>query len=147
MLKEFKEFIARGNAIDLAIGVIIGAAFGAIVTSLVNDIVMPLAGLLLGSADFTNLFWVVKEGVAAGPYATLAAAQEAGAVTVNYGVFVNALVSFVIVAFVVFLIVKGVNKIRKPAGEPATKECPYCLTAVPEAATRCPACTSQLSAG
>ena len=145
MLKEFKEFIARGNAIDLAVGIVIGAAFGAIVASLVNDIVMPLVGVLLGGADFSNLFWVAKEGATAAPYATLAAAQEAGAVTVNYGVFVNAIVSFVIVAFTVFLIVKAVNKIRKPAEESPTKECPHCLTAIPEAATRCPACTSELA--
>lgn len=144
MLREFREFVAKGNAIDLAVGVVIGAAFGAIVTSIVNDVIMPLVGLVLGGVDFTNLFIVAKEGATAGPYATLAAAQEAGAVTVNYGVFLNAVVTFVIVAFVVFLVVKAVNKVRKPAEPPVTKDCPRCLTPIPEAATRCPACTSEL---
>ncbi len=146
MLKEFKKFIARGNAMDLAVAVVIGAAFGAIVTSLVNDLVMPVAGLLLGGADFTNLFAVLKEGATAGPYATLVAAQDAGAVTLNYGLFINALVSFVIIAFAVFMIVKGVNKLRKTEeeAEVPTKDCPFCLTSIPEAAKRCPACTSAL---
>ena len=145
MVKEFKEFIARGNAIDLAIGLVIGVAFGTIVASLVNDVIMPLVGVVLGGVDFSNMFITVKEGVIAAPYPTLVAAQDAGAVTVNYGAFINTIVSFVIIAFVVFLLVKGINKIRKPAEEPATKDCPYCLTAAPEAATRCPACTSQLT--
>jgi len=146
MLKEFKEFIARGNAMDLAVGVIIGAAFGAIVTSLVNDLVMPIVGLLLGGADFANLFVVLAQGTPQGPYATLAAAQEAGAATLNYGLLLNAIVNFIIIAFVIFLMVKAVNKVRKPAEEPEapTKECPHCLTEIPEAAMRCPACTSQL---
>lgn len=145
MLKDFKDFIARGNALDLAVGVVIGAAFGAIVTSLVNDLVMPLVGLLLGGADFAELFVVLKEGTVAGPYSTLAAAGEAGAVTLNYGLFINALVSFVIIAFAIFMIVRGVNKMRK-AKEVASKDCPHCLTSVPLAATRCPACTSELGA-
>ncbi len=147
MLKEFKEFIARGNAIDLAVGVVIGAAFGAIVTSLVNDIIMPTVGLLLGGANFSQFFVVLKEGSTAAPYATVAAAREVGAVTLNYGVFVNAVVSFLIIAFAVFVIIKGINRMRGPAKEgPSTKDCPFCLTAVPLAATRCPACTSELGA-
>jgi large conductance mechanosensitive channel len=145
MLKEFKEFIARGNAIDLAVGVVIGAAFGAIVTSLVDGLIMPLVGLALGKVDFVNLFVVLREGGTAGPYPTLKAAQAAGAVVLAYGAVVNAIVTFVIVAFVVFLVIRAVNKIRQPAAPPATKECPYCLTSVPEAATRCSACTSDLA--
>lgn len=147
MIKEFKEFIARGNALDLAVGVVIGAAFGAIVTSLVADLVMPVVGLALGGADFAELYVVLKEGATAAPYATLAAAQEAGAVTLNYGLFINALVNFLIIAFAIFMIVKSVNKLRKPAEpEVTTKACPFCLTDVPLAATRCPACTSELGA-
>ncbi len=145
MLKEFREFIKRGNAIDLAVGLVIGAAFGAIVTSLVNDVVMPVVGLLLGKVDFANLFFVLKQGDPAGPYSTLALAQEAGAVTMNYGVFVSAIVSFVVVAFAVFLVVKVVNRMRKPDEEPATKDCQFCLSSIPDGATRCPACTSQLT--
>ena len=141
MFKEFKEFIAKGNAIDLAVGVVIGAAFGAIVTSLVKDVIMPVVGLALGGVDFGNKFVVLKGG---GSYPTLAAAQEAGVPTLNYGVFINAIVAFIIIAFVIFLVVKGVNKLRPPAPEPDTKDCPRCLTAVPVAATRCPACTSDL---
>jgi len=140
MLKEFKDFIAKGNAIDLAVGVVIGAAFGAIVTSLVNDVIMPVVGLLLGKVDFTNVF-AALDGK---DYATLALAQEAGAPTLNYGLFINAIVNFVIVALVIFLVVKAVNKVRKPAEPAPTKDCPRCLTAVPEAATRCPACTTDL---
>lgn len=147
MLKEFKEFVARGNAMDLAIGVVIGAAFGAIVTSLVNDVVMPLVGLALGGADFAQLFVVLKEGAVAGPYATVAAAGEAGAVTLNYGLFINAIVNFVIIAFVIFMLVKGLNKMRRPAEAVVdTKACPYCKTDIALAATRCPACTSELGA-
>lgn len=146
MIKEFRDFIVRGNAMDLAIGVIIGASFGAIVSSLVNDVIMPPIGLLLGNVDFTNLFIVLKEGAMAGPYATPALAQEAGAVTLNYGVFVNAIVTFLIVALVVFMIVKMMNRLRGPqVEEVTTKDCPYCSTAIPLAATRCPACTSQLT--
>lgn len=146
MLKDFKEFIARGNAMDLAVALVIGAAFGAIVTSLVNDLVMPVAGLFLGGADFANLFAVLEQGAPAGPYVTLQAAQDAGAITLNYGLFINAIVSFVIIAFAVFLVVKGVNKMRKAEeeAEAPTKDCPFCLTAVPEAAKRCSACTSTL---
>ncbi|MDZ4178057.1 MAG: large conductance mechanosensitive channel protein MscL [Coriobacteriia bacterium] len=146
MFAEFKEFIARGNAIDLAVGVVLGAAFGAIVTSLVNDIVMPLAGLLIGGADFAELFVVLKDGVVVGPYATLAAAQEAGAVTLAYGLFINAIVSFLLVGVALFMMVKAINKLRRPPGDeaPSTRDCPFCLTAVPIAATKCPACTSSL---
>jgi large conductance mechanosensitive channel len=145
MLKEFREFIAKGNAIDLAVGVVIGAAFGAIVKALVDGLIMPVVGLALGKVDFVNLFVVLGEGKTAGPYATLAAAQTAGASVLAYGSVINALVSFVIIAFVIFLVVKGVNVIRKPPAPPATKDCPHCLTSVPAAATRCPACTSDLA--
>jgi large conductance mechanosensitive channel len=148
MLKEFKEFALRGNVVDLAVGVIIGAAFGAIVTSLVDDILMPVLGLILGNADFSNLFLVLKEGSAPGPYDTLALAQEAGAVTINYGLFINAVVGFLIVAFAIFLLIRGINRMQReeeaPAEEPTTKECAYCHTEIPLQATRCPYCTSQL---
>jgi large conductance mechanosensitive channel len=149
MLKEFKEFAMRGNVIDLAVGVIIGAAFGAIVKSLVDDILMPVLGLLLGNADFTNLFIVLREGATAGPYETLALAQEAGAVTVNYGLFINALVGFVIVAFAIFLLIRSINRLQReeeaPPAEPTTKECLYCFSEIPIKATRCPNCTSAFS--
>jgi large conductance mechanosensitive channel len=146
MLKEFKKFALRGNVVDLAIGVIIGAAFGAIVTSLVKDIIMPPIGLLLGGVDFANLFSLLKEGTPPGPYASLTDAQAAGAVTMNWGVFINAIISFVIVAWVVFLVVKAINRMQReePAAAPITKDCPYCATAIPLAANRCPHCTSQL---
>ncbi|MBW6469475.1 MAG: large-conductance mechanosensitive channel protein MscL [Coriobacteriia bacterium] len=146
MLKEFKEFAIKGNAVDLAVGLVLGTAFGAIVASLVNDVVMPPIGLLLGDVDFAQLFVVLKEGAAPGPYATVAAAAEAGAVTLNYGVFINAIVYFVIVAFAIFMVVKAMNKLQRAEAEEVadTKECPYCLSAIPLAATRCPACTSQL---
>ena len=150
MLKEFKEFAMRGNVIDLAIGVVIGGAFGAIVKSLVDDIFMPVLGLALGDADFTNLFAVLREGAMPGPYETLAAAQEAGAVTVNYGLFINSIVSFVIIAFAIFLLVRSINRMHEdeaeePApAEPTTKECGFCCTEIPIRATRCPHCTSEL---
>ena len=146
MLKEFKEFAMRGNVIDLAVGFIIGAAFGKIVTSLVNDIIMPPIGLLLGQVDFSNLF-VNLSGT---PYASLQQAQAAGAPTINIGVFINTVIDFVIVAFVLFLLIKQVNlftrKHEVPAA-PATKECPYCVSTIPIKATRCPQCTSDLTAG
>jgi large conductance mechanosensitive channel len=142
MLKEFKEFAMRGNVIDLAIGVIIGGAFGKIVSSLVADVIMPLIGLLLGKINFANLF------INLGPekYESLAAAQEVGAPTLNYGIFINAIVDFLIVAFVIFLVVKGINKMQKPApaAAPTTKKCPYCFTDIAIEAKRCPNCTSQL---
>jgi large conductance mechanosensitive channel len=147
MLKEFKEFAMRGNVVDMAVGIIIGAAFGTIVKSLVSDVIMPPIGLLLGNVDFANLFVVLKEGATAGPYAALADAQAAGAVTINVGVFINTIISFIIVAFAVFLVIRSINQMKKkeeaPA-EPTTKDCPYCLTAIPIKATRCPHCTSQL---
>ena len=151
MFKEFKEFVMRGNVVDMAVGIVIGAAFGTIVKSLVSDIVMPPIGLLLGNVDFANLFSVLKEGAtAAGPYASLADAQAAGAVTINYGVFINTLISFIIVAFAIFLIIRKINELKKqeeaPPAEPTTQDCPFCLTSIPIKATRCPHCTSQLAA-
>jgi large conductance mechanosensitive channel len=151
MWKEFKEFISRGNVLDLAVGVIIGAAFGAIVKSFVDDILMPPIGLLLGGVDFTNIFVTLKQGSPVGPYTTLPLAQEAGAVTMNFGLLVNAIVSFLITAFAIFLVVKGANALKrkeKPAPPPAptTKTCPFCATAIPIPATRCPHCTSELEA-
>ena len=142
MLKEFKEFAMRGNVIDLAIAVIIGGAFGKIVSSFVDDVVMPLIGLVLGKVSFSNLFINLGEE----KYATLVAAQEAGAPTLNYGLFINAIVDFIIVAFVIFLVIKGINKLKKPApaAAPTTKKCPFCFTEIPIDATRCPNCTSQL---
>jgi large conductance mechanosensitive channel len=147
MLKEFKEFAIKGNMVDLAIGVIIGGAFGAVVSSLVNDLVMPLVGALLGGTDFTNMFWVVTEGATPGPYATLAAATEAGAATLNYGVFINTIINFLIIAWAIFLVVKAMNTMRKKEeAEEAvtTKECPYCKSRIAFDATRCPSCTSEL---
>jgi large conductance mechanosensitive channel len=145
MIKEFKEFIARGSAVDLAVGVVIGASFGAIVKALVDGLIMPVVGLAIGKVDFANLFIVLGEGKVAGPYASLTAAQAAGASVLAYGLFVNAIVNFLIIAAVIFLLVKGVNAVRKPVAPPAMKDCPYCLTSVPDAATRCPACTSDLA--
>ena len=146
-MKEFKAFAMRGNVVDMAVGIIIGAAFGAIVKSLVDDVIMPPIGMLLGNVDFSNLFIVLKEGVAAAaPYASLADAKKAGAVTINYGIFVNSMISFVIVAFAVFLLIKNINKLSKdeaPAA-PVTKECPFCASAIAIKATRCPHCTSEL---
>jgi large conductance mechanosensitive channel len=148
MLKEFKEFAMRGNVVDMAVGIIIGAAFGTIVKSLVADVIMPPIGLLLGNVDFTNLFVVLKEGAVAGPFASLAEAQKAGAVTLNYGVFINTIISFLIVAFAVFLLVRGMNKMKReeeaPPAEPTTKECPYCLSTIPIMAKRCAFCTSEV---
>ena len=144
MLKEFKEFAIKGNVVDMAVGIIIGAAFGTIVKSLVADIIMPPIGLLLGNVDFANLFVVLKEGATAGPYLNLAAAKEAGAVTMNYGVFINTVISFVIVAFAVFMIIRNINKMKReqeaPPAEPTTKECPECLSTIPIKATRCAHC-------
>jgi len=151
MFKEFKEFAVKGNVVDMAVGIIIGAAFGTVVKSLVADILMPPIGMLLGNVDFSNLFIVLKSGAAAaGPYASLAAAQEAGAVTINYGMFINTIISFLIVGFAVFFLVKGINRLKRkeeeaPPAEPDTKECPFCFTMIPIKATRCPHCTSELS--
>jgi len=150
MLKEFKEFAMRGNVLDMAVGIIIGGAFGTIVKSLVSDVIMPPIGLLLGGVDFANFFVVLKDGATAGPYAALADAQAAGAVTINYGLFINAVISFLIVAWAVFMLVRSVNKLKRkeaaPAAAPTTKNCEYCLSAIPIKATRCPHCTSQLKA-
>ena len=142
MLKEFKEFIQRGSVIDLAVAFIMGSAFGAIVSSLVKDIVMPIVGVLLGGVDFTSLFITLKGG----PYASLADAQKAGAATINYGVFINTIITFLIVAFAMFLLIKAMNATKKkPApAAPTTKECTYCLSTIPLKATRCPNCTSEL---
>ena len=145
MFKEFKEFAMRGNVVDMAVGIIIGAAFGTIISSLVSDIVMPPIGVLLGNVDFSNLFFTIKEGSAARPYLTLADAQKAGAVTLNSGLFINKIISFLIVAFSVFLVIKGMNSMkRKEETPPATKDCPRCFTAIPVKATRCPHCTSDI---
>jgi large conductance mechanosensitive channel len=148
MLKEFKEFAMRGNVVDMGVGIIIGAAFGSIVSSLVSDVIMPPIGLLLGNIDFSNLFLVLKEGKVAGPYASLAAAKSAGAVSINYGVFVNTIINFMIVAFAVFLFIRSINKLRRqeevPPVVPMTKECTYCFSLIPIKATRCPHCTSEL---
>lgn len=142
MLKEFKDFIMRGNVMDLAVAVIIGAAFGAIINSLVKDIIMPPIGLLLGKVDFAKLY-VALDG---NTYESLTKAQELGAPTLNYGAFINTIINFLIVGFVIFLIVKAINKMQKPAAAPAatTKECVFCATEIPLAAKRCPHCTSEL---
>lgn len=147
MLKEFKEFAVKGNAVDMAVGLIIGAAFGTIVSSLVADIIMPPIGLILGNVDFSGLLLVLKEGKVPGPYANPAAAKAASAVTINYGQFINTVISFLIVAFSVFLLVRNINKLKKEEkkqAEPATKECPYCLSVIPIKAVRCGHCTSDL---
>ena len=148
MFKELKEFAMRGHVVDMAVGIIIGAAFGTIIKSLVNDIIMPPIGLLLGNVDFSNLFITLKEGATAGPYATLADAQAASAVTINFGVFINTVISFIIVAFCVFLLIRNINKLKKkeeeaPA-EATTKECPYCFSTIAIKATRCSHCTAEL---
>jgi large conductance mechanosensitive channel len=147
VFKEFKAFIMRGNVLDLAIGFIMGGAFGTIVKSLVDDVIMPPIGLALGNVDFSNLFVPLKDGAKApGPYASLADAQAAGAVTINYGQFINSIVSFLIIAFAVFLLVRAANRMKpaEAAAAPSTKDCPYCRMAIPVGATRCPQCTSEL---
>ena len=152
MLSEFKKFAMKGNVVDMAVGIIIGAAFGTIVKSLVADVIMPPIGMLLGGVDFTNLFIVLQAGAeAAGPYATLAEAKEAGAVTINLGLFINTIISFIIVAFAVFLVIKGINNAKKkeeekPAAAPTEKDCPFCCTKIAIKATRCPNCTSEIAA-
>jgi len=146
MFKEFKEFIMRGNAMEIAIGFIIGGAFGAIAKSMVSDVMMPPLGLLLGGVDFTNFFVVLKQGATPAPYNALADAQAAGAVTINYGVFLNTVISFLVVSLAVFILIKSLNKLkRQQAEEPITKECPHCFSAVSLKATRCPQCTSALT--
>jgi large conductance mechanosensitive channel len=147
MFKEFREFAMRGNVVDMAVGIIIGASFGGIISSLVADVIMPPIGLLLGNVDFANLFVTLKEGAkAAAPYASLAEAKAAGAVTVNIGVFINTIISFLIVAFAMFLVIRSMNKLKReaPAAAPTTKDCTFCFSAIPLKATRCPHCTSQL---
>jgi len=148
MFKEFKEFAMRGNVVDMAVGIVTGAAFGAIISSLVANIIMPPIGLLLGNVDFKNLFIVLSEGTKPGPFNTLADAQAAGAVTISYGVFVNTIINFIIVAFAMFLLIRSINKMKKkeaaPPAVPTTKECPYCLSAIPIKAVRCGHCTSDL---
>lgn len=150
MLKDFKEFAMRGNVVDMAVGIIIGAAFGSIVGTLVSDVIMPPIGLLLGNVDFANLFIVLKEGKTVGPYATLAAAKGSGAVTLNYGLFLNTVVNFLIVAFAIFFLIRSMNALKKkeaaPPAVPTTKDCPHCLSTVPIKATRCGHCTSELKA-
>ena len=148
ILKEFKEFAVKGNMVDMAVGIIIGAAFGTIVTSLVNDMIMPPIGLLLGGVAFENFFLVLREGATAAPYATLEEARAAGAVTMNYGMFVNTVVSFLIVAMSVFVLVRSINRLRREEQvapqAPTDKPCPFCATSIPLKASRCPHCTSQL---
>jgi large conductance mechanosensitive channel len=150
MMKEFKDFAMRGNVVDMAVGIIIGAAFGTIVKSLVSDVIMPPIGLALGNVDFNNLFAVLKQGDPGGPYASLADAQAAGAVSVNYGVFINTIISFIIVAFCVFILIRSINTLKReqeaPPPEPTTKDCPYCFSTIPIKATRCGFCTSDLKA-
>jgi len=144
MFKEFKNFAMRGNVVDMAVGIIIGAAFGKIVASFVKDIIMPPIGLLLGDVDFSNLFVNLTEQ----SYGTLAQAQEAGAATINYGAFINTVVDFLIVAFAIFIVIRQMNRLKKPEeaapAEPTTKDCPFCLSAIPIKASRCPSCTSEL---
>jgi large conductance mechanosensitive channel len=151
MLKEFKEFAVKGNMLDMATGIVIGAAFGTIIKSLVADIIMPPIGLLLGGVDFSNLFIVLKQGATvAAPYASLADAQSAGAVTLNYGFFANTVISFLIIALAIFTLIRSVNRMKRseapaPVAAPTTKDCPFCLTTVPLKATKCAACASTLS--
>ena len=149
MLREFREFAMRGNVVDMAVGIIIGASFGAIVKSLVDNVIMPPVGLLLGNVDFANLFLILKPGSTAGPYATVAAAHGAGAVTLNYGAFINTLISFLIVAFAVFLLIRAMNRLKALREEPGSaeaisKECPQCFSSIHIKAKRCPQCTSNL---
>ena len=149
MVKEFKEFAVKGNVMDMAVGIIIGAAFGTIVKSLVADVIMPPIGLLLGNVDFANLFFVLKDAATgAAVYATVAEAQAAGAVTLNYGLFINTVISFLIVAFAIFIVIKNMNRLKKeapaPVAETTTRECPHCFSTISIKATKCPNCTSAL---
>jgi large conductance mechanosensitive channel len=147
VLKEFKEFAVKGSVIDMAVGIVIGAAFGGIVTSLVNDIITPPLGLILGKMDFQNTFLTLREGTPAGPYASLAAAKAAGAATLNVGLFINTLINFLIVSFAIFLVIRQINRLRRePApASPTTKKCTQCFMEIPIQAVRCPHCTSTLS--
>ncbi len=150
MLQDFKAFIMRGNVVDMAVGVVIGASFGGIVKSLVDDVIMPPIGLLLGRVDFTNLYLTLREGAVPGPYAALAEAKKAGAVTLNLGLFANTVINFLIVALAIFLVVRAVNRLRdmqkakEPVEAPTTRECPFCASTISLKAVRCPNCTSQL---
>ncbi|MGD8319731.1 MAG: large-conductance mechanosensitive channel protein MscL [Gemmatimonadota bacterium] len=151
MVKEFREFAVRGSVVDMAVGIIIGGAFGTVVKSFVDDVMMPPLGMLVGNVDFSNMKVVLKQGATPGPYETLAAAKDAGAVTLNVGLFINAVVSFAIVAFAVFLLVRAINRLKRkeeeaPAPAPTTKDCPFCASAIPLKATRCPFCTSEVAA-
>ncbi|MEY2488129.1 MAG: large conductance mechanosensitive channel [Verrucomicrobiota bacterium] len=149
MLKEFKEFAIKGNAVDMAVGVIIGAAFGGIVASLVKDIIMPPLSLLTGGLDFSNKFVVLRDAPGGGLFKTAADAAKAGAVTWNYGNFITLIVNFVIVAFCIFLLLRALNKMKRPkpgAAAPVSKECPFCAMTIPVKATRCPHCTSEMAA-
>ena len=148
MLKEFKEFAIKGNAVDMAVGIIIGAAFGSIITSLVKDLIMPPIGLITGGLDFSNKFVILKDAPGGATFATAAEAAKAGAVTWNYGNFITLVVNFLIVAFCVFLLVRAINNLKKPkpgASAPVSKECPFCAMTIPIKATRCPHCTSEMS--
>ena len=148
MMKEFKDFAIKGNVVDMAVGIIVGAAFGTIVKSLVADVIMPPIGLLLGNVDFSNLFVVLKDAAGQAPYATVADAQAAGAVTLNYGMFINTIISFLIVAFAIFIVIRNINRMKReeaaPPPAPTTKDCPYCFSAIALKAVRCPHCTSEI---
>lgn len=150
IVKEFREFAIKGNVVDMAVGIVIGAAFGTVVKSFVDDILMPPIGLLVGNVDFSQLLVTISEGTVPGPYATVDAAKEAGAVTLNVGLFINNTISFLIVGFAVFLLVKGINRMKReqpgPPPAPTEKPCPHCLMPIPLAATRCAHCTSELVA-
>lgn len=149
MFNDFKEFLKRGNLVDMAIGIAVGTAFATIAKSLVNDVIMPPVGLLLGDVEFKDLFWVLKDGTPTSPYLTLQAAQEAGAVTINYGVFINNVLAFLVIALVFFMAVRWLNRLKREGepgtpAEPSTKTCPFCIMTIPLSAKRCPQCTSEL---
>jgi large conductance mechanosensitive channel len=150
MLKEFKEFAVRGNVVDMAVGIVVGTAFGVIAKSLVSDVIMPPVGIVLGGVDFKDFFIVLRDTAVAGPYATLEEAAKAGAVTLNYGAFVNTVISFLIVALAMFFVVRSMNRLKKkheaPAAAPTARECPYCLSSIPLKATRCAFCTAEVKA-
>ncbi len=150
MFEEFKKFALRGNVVDMAVGIIMGAAFGVIVKSLVSDVIMPPIGLLIGNTDFSNLFVILKSGTTAGPYGSLAEAHKAGAVTISYGLFLNTIISFIIISISVFFLIRGINKLKRreeaPPSEPTKKDCPYCFSSIAIKATRCAYCTSELKA-
>ena len=153
MLNDFKKFIARGNVVDMAVGIIIGASFGAIAKSLVDEVIMPPIGLLLGRVDFANLFILLREGAVAGPYLTLAEAREAGAVAIGYGVFINSIVTFIITAFVIFMLLRFITRAQEQVRReeevapppPTKKKCPFCYSEIAIEATRCAHCTSELA--